>query len=753
MPTDATVRPADTSPLLAALKRHWGYESFRPLQREAIDNVAAGQDSVVVLPTGGGKSLCYQVPAVCNGRLAVVVSPLISLMKDQVDALHACGVAAACVNSTLSVEQKKQVAQDVRAGRLRLLYVAPERLVTGKMLDFLASADVAFFAIDEAHCISQWGHDFRPEYRQLNLLKHRFPGVGVHAFTATATQRVRQDIADQLGLHDPEFLVGDFDRPNLVYRAVRRTQRTAQILEVLDRHQGESGIVYCISRKEVDEVAALLRDRKIKAVPYHAGLNAETRHRNQEAFLTDRAQVVVATVAFGMGIDKSNVRFVAHSGMPKSLEHYQQEAGRAGRDGLEAECILLYSGSDIAMWKKLQSDLPAAARAAADANIEQMAAYGTGVVCRHKSLVEHFGQSFRPGPCGGCDVCLGEIDTLPESLTVAQKIVSCVYRLDQRFGAEYTALVLTGNGDGRISDAGHDKLSTFGLLASESKSAVREWIDQLLGQGYLDKAGEYNTLVITPAGRNLLKGDAAPKLLKPTPPKSRRDRRAAAANDDGWDGVDKGLFEVLRSLRAELAGERKVPPYVIFGDRTLRDLARHRPNSTPGLLNIYGVGQAKAETFGSAFLAAIAAYTAEQGLPTVATPTTKRASRRDEDAPGPSEPARKWFDSFRAGTSLEEVTRRSGMAASTVRGYLLQFLVAEGITDPAPWVDVPTAERVRDAVALLGSTLLRPIYEHLGGEVSYDDIRIALQCLQNVGELPVAANEPPESSGESSEIA
>ena len=596
---------ADAAEQLAAvLRKHWGYESFRPLQREAIQHVIERRDSVVVLPTGGGKSLCYQVPAVCSGRLAVVVSPLISLMKDQVDALRACGVAAACVNSSLSPAERKAVADAVRAGRLNLLYVAPERLVTERMLDFLTDANVAFFAIDEAHCISQWGHDFRPEYRRLRVLKDRFPDVAVHAYTATATNRVRSDIADQLGLNEPAILVGDFDRPNLTYRVQRRVDRFRQIETVVARHRDESGIIYCISRKEVDETAAALRDNGVKAVAYHAGLTDDERHRHQDAFLEDKAHVVVATVAFGMGIDKSNVRYVVHSGMPKSLEHYQQEAGRAGRDGLEAECVLFYSGSDIALWKRMLGDLEPDARAAAEVSLDEMARYCAGASCRHRTLVEHFDQTFEKRECGdACDVCLGEVDLVPEALTLAQKILSCVVRVGQRYGAEYVALVLTGSSDAKIAQAGHHRLSTYGLLKSEQKKAVRDWIDQLLGQGYLRKAGDYGVLQLTPDGHELLKGNAEPKLLRPAPAKSKRQRRPPI--DEGWEGVDRELFAALRDLRAGIAEERNVPPYVIFNDATLRELARRKPTSRDEFLDIRGVGSMKADTFGPQFLEVI----------------------------------------------------------------------------------------------------------------------------------------------------
>jgi ATP-dependent DNA helicase RecQ len=409
-PTSLT-SPGDpvASRLREVLRRYWGYESLRPLQAEAMHRVMAGKDSLVVIPTGGGKSLCYQLPALCRDGLALVVSPLISLMKDQVDRIRQHGIPAAYVNSTLSLNERQRVAEQIRRRELKLLYVAPERLLAGNTLSFLRSADLSLIAIDEAHCISSWGHDFRPEYRGLGVLKQQFPHLGVHAYTATADPRIRRDIAEQLRLVDPAILVGNFDRPNLTYRVVPVQGRFGQICEVIDRHPGQSGIIYCIGRKEVEQLAASLSTLGYCAAPYHAGLSPQVRKQNQEAFLQEEIRIIVATVAFGMGIDKPNVRFVLHARMPKSLEHYQQESGRAGRDGLPAECLLLYGRGDIVTWKRMLEDESPAAHRASLKSLQAMIRYCERATCRHAAIVQHFGQRLERGNCGACDYCLGEV--------------------------------------------------------------------------------------------------------------------------------------------------------------------------------------------------------------------------------------------------------------------------------------------------------------------------------------------------------
>ena len=602
-----------TEPLLEVLSRYWGYDTFRPLQREAMDTVLQRRDSVVVLPTGGGKSLCFQAPALLQPGLALVVSPLISLMKDQVDSLRANGVSAACFNSSLPADERAAVLQGTREGRFKLLYVSPERLAGEGSEAFtaqLARCAVSFIAVDEAHCISQWGHDFRPEYRQLARVRELFPGISLHAYTATATARVRRDIAAQLALRDPVELVGSFDRPNLVYRVRSRGQLKAQILDVLARHRGQAGIIYCTSRREVDALAAWLSASGVRARPYHAGLGDEERSRNQDAFLDEHVDVVVATVAFGMGIDRSDVRFVVHAGAPQSVEHYQQESGRAGRDGLEAECVLIYSTADFMRWRLMlekSGELDDARRTL----LRQMERYAASVGCRHRHLLEYFGEADERTNCGACDFCLDELETNAEPVMVARKILSCVARVEQRFGAAHVASVLCGVESEAVTARGHGRLSTFGLLRDASMPEVRGYIEQLIARGLLRQTDDrYPVLALTPSGVALLKdAEAAPDLVlarqrRPAPGAAPRRSRIET---ESWQDVDRELFERLRALRLEIARARGVPPYVIFHDTTLREMARLKPQSTDALMHVRGVGARKAHDLGEAFVAVIAA--------------------------------------------------------------------------------------------------------------------------------------------------
>ncbi len=706
------------------VSRQWGYDSFRPLQQEAIEAVLAGRDSVVVLPTGGGKSLCFQAPACCLEGLTVVVSPLISLMKDQVDALRTNGVAAAFYNSSLAPGERNTVIEAIRSDALKLLYLAPESLLTENMLALLGGVPIAMFAIDEAHCISSWGHDFRPEYRGLRTLKQRFANVAVHTYTATATERVRRDIAAQLALHEPAMLVGSFDRPNLNYRVQRRERGMDQMLEVIERHQDESGIVYCISRKEVEKTAAALNALGHSAVAYHAGLSDTQRIRNQEAFLEERINVVVATVAFGMGIDKSNVRFVIHSGMPKSLEAYQQESGRAGRDGLEADCCLFFGGGDFGVWKRLMANSGEANEPALEA-LQAIDRFCNSTQCRHQSLVEHFGQTFEQHDCGACDVCLDQIERVDDPLIIAQKILSCVVRLEQMYGADYTAQVLSGSNDKRILEKQHNQLSTHGILEEHPKIAIRNWIEQLIGQDCVQKVGEYNQLHLTDLGRQVLRGEHTPTLLKPAPAKQGRGQRTT--DPASWEGVDRPLFESLRELRREIASEQSVPAYIVFGDAALRDMARRRPSTEDEFLQVQGVGQKKCEDYSLPFLSCINAYCTENSLATnITTPPPTKSP-----FPMKTASAIAAFPLFAEGKTIGEVAQEMGRAESTVHGYLDQYLHHEQVTDPSPWIDDATATCIREAISEVGNERLKPIFEHLGGDIPYEKIRIVAACLAN----------------------
>jgi len=578
-----------------ALHRVWGFSEFRPLQREAMHAILAARDSIVVLPTGGGKSLCFQAPAVVGsdqtGRrgLALVISPLISLMKDQVDGLRVDGIEASFLNSTLLPHERDDVLASVRDDRCRLLYVSPERIVgegSQALRRLLQQAVVRFIAIDEAHCISQWGHDFRPEYRQLGRLRDDFPAVSFHAFTATATERVRADIVSELQLRDPLVLVGSFDRPNLTYRVLRRGNLHRQLLEVLGRHEDEAGIVYCSSRREVEALADWLGSEGHRAVPYHAGLTDDVRSRHQEMFLDERVDIVVATVAFGMGIDRSNVRFVVHAGAPRSPEHYQQESGRAGRDGLAAECVLIYSGGDFVRWKQMlesNGEWSESARAL----LRDMERYAAGMRCRHRGLVEYFGQAYERPDCGACDWCLKELDPVGDSRTLAQKILSCVARVKQTWGTAHVTDVLTGRPTEKVVAARHHELSTFGLLKDEAPAAIRGYIEQLVGGGLLVRDGDpYPVLRLTGPGASLLRGVGDCVLYREVKPPSSRKRTRSTIRDTVTLGVDADLFDVLREVRVRLARARGVPPYVIFHDTTLRDMVERRPKTIEELHDV-----------------------------------------------------------------------------------------------------------------------------------------------------------------------
>jgi ATP-dependent DNA helicase RecQ len=607
--------------LLEIIERHWGFRTLRPLQERAMLAVLANRDSVVVLPTGGGKSLCYQAPAVLRGGTTVVISPLLALMKDQVDNLLACGIPALRVDSSQFPEERRDNEMAIASGQVPLLFVSPERLMLNDFCQLLQRIDVRTFAIDEAHCISHWGHDFRPEYRQMRRIKELFPRVSVHAYTATATEQVRKDIASQLALVDPEVLVGNFDRPNLNYRVLPRHSHERQVLQVLERHRGEAGIIYCLSRRDVDELAALLQGKGYKARAYHAGLTPEERKATQEEFAAERCDLIVATVAFGMGIDRSNIRFVLHATMPKSVEHYQQETGRAGRDGLEAECVMLHSGADFLAWKRILEKSAQEAGAGPDflpnalKHLGDIDRYARGVVCRHRALVQYFGQEFPVSTCGACDLCLGDTAELPDALIVAQKILSCVARVQQRFGSGHVISVLHGEANEKISRFGHDKLSVYGLLKERSKTDIRDWIYQLISQKVLvqndlvlSSGDKVPILGLNDASWEVMRGQRGVRLLQLVRRKRGEKAERSRAETFSWDGVDRNLFETLRVLRRELAADLGKPAYVIFSDDTLRELARLRPKTLEAMRQVRGIGEIRLRDFGERFLRAIVTH-------------------------------------------------------------------------------------------------------------------------------------------------
>ncbi|HLJ12562.1 MAG TPA: DNA helicase RecQ [Planctomycetaceae bacterium] len=733
--------------LLAAIRRHWGFDTLRPLQAAAMKAVVDGRDSLLVLPTGGGKSLCYQAPAVVRGDMTVVVSPLIALMKDQVDGLKASGVAAVALNSSQTTAEQRAGEKAALAGSIRLLFASPERLATSSFRSLLKQIGVKRFAIDEAHCISHWGHDFRPDYRQLGELKKRFPSASIHAFTATATRQVRADIVTQLGLESPEVLVGDFDRPNLTYNVVPRESEFDQTLELLGRHKGEAGIIYCLRRRDVDDLTQLLKGQGVNAVPYHAGMEAADRKRVHDLFSEEKCDVVVATVAFGMGIDRSNIRYVLHTGMPKSIEHYQQETGRAGRDGLEAECTLLYSAADVMLWKKLMKKSVGASEAPVDpqylenayrhlADIEN---YCRPVKCRHRSLVEYFGQQYASDKCGACDLCLGKSEPLAEAQTIAKKILSCVYRVNESFGIAHVSAVLRGANTAAIRAREHDKLSTYGILKEHSQRELADWAGQLVGLGLVDQVGsEFPILKLNAASWEVMKDQRQARLRYIPHEKSRsadgagREKSPKSRTEAvSWAGVDRELFEELRIVRQTLAADRGVPPYVIFGDATLRELARVRPSSLEAFGTIYGIGEARLRNFGERFFAALDADCRSRGL--------SRDNRQNAPAAIPAEATNRSLSAARAvellasGATLDDVMKETNRARSTVTEYLCDFIRARSPVSVAAWVADDVYRKVADVAARLGADRLKPIFDELEGKIPYEDIRIVITHLTVCG--------------------
>jgi ATP-dependent DNA helicase RecQ len=601
MPTPASI-----------LKNTFGYNSFRPSQREVIENVLARKDSLAIMPTGGGKSLCYQIPALLMNGLTVVVSPLIALMKDQVEQLRAAGVPALFLNSTLSPEAYLENMEYIRRGQVRLLYVAPETLLTPRLFSLLDAVQVDLLTIDEAHCISEWGHDFRPEYRQLVEVRRRYPQAVCLALTATATPRVRQDIKTSLGFTQSNEFVASFNRENLYIEVVPKRDPVKQTLRFLERFKDQSGIIYCFTRRQVDELSATLDQKGFSALPYHAGLEDTERRHNQEAFIRDDTQIIVATIAFGMGINKPNVRFIVHYDLPKSIEGYYQEIGRAGRDGLPAHCLLLYSYSDVAKLRFFIDQKEGVERCVAIQHLEAIVSYAEDEShCRRKPLLAYFGETYSVATCKNCDNCTTEPPVLSDITIPAQKFLSCVIRTGERFGAGYVVDVLRGSKSEKVLNYGHEKLSTYGIGPELSNKQWMHLSRQLVQMGYLNREGEYHTLSLTEKAVEALKkrtkimGQLQVVEARPSNPVARKTELE----------YDQALFAMLRQKRKELADTARVPPYVIFSDKTLVEMSAYFPQSLNSLLKISGVGQVKLRQYGKTFLEIIQPYCKRNNLP------------------------------------------------------------------------------------------------------------------------------------------
>jgi len=595
----------------SALKKHFGYDEFRPLQQEIVTDALAGRDVFALMPTGGGKSLCFQLPALLRDGLTIVVSPLISLMKDQVDALQTSGIAATFLNSALDRHQAVERLRGLNRGQYRMLYLAPERLMLDGFLERALNWNITQIAIDEAHCISEWGHDFRPEYRELRKLRRHLPDVPIMALTATATKRVRKDIVDQLHLDNARCYVASFNRPNLTYRVVPKSSPYEQVLTFIRSRPNESGIVYCASRKTADSLATKLSGDGVKAKPYHAGLEAKERTKHQELFLRDDARVIAATIAFGMGINKPNVRFVVHHDLPKNIESYYQETGRAGRDGLPSECVLLFSASDVVKQRRFIEEKSEHEQLIAREQLRDTIHYAETRDCRRATLLKYFGEEF-PAPCNGCDNCLEPRETF-DGTVPAQKFLSCIQRVRQKsgfsFGLNHIVDVLNGAATEPIWQRGHDQLSTYGIGQDLKRGAWLAIGRELLRLGLVTAApGRFATLELTEAGWAALRERKQITLTKPydVQEKKRSKRRA------GEIECDEALFEKLRILRRKLADERDVPAYIIFSDVALREMARAYPTTTAEFSRIPGVGQQKLHDFAKPFTTAIAEYLAKR---------------------------------------------------------------------------------------------------------------------------------------------
>jgi len=701
------------------LKNTFGYDSFRPLQCEVIENVLARRDTLAVMPTGGGKSLCYQIPSLLFEGLTVVVSPLISLMKDQVEQLRAFGVPSLFLNSSLSPQEYQENMEYVKRGEVKLLYVAPETLLTQRILSLLDSIQVDCITIDEAHCISEWGHDFRPEYRQLVEVRKRFPKAVCLALTATATSRVRQDIRTTLKFTATNEFIASFNRENLYIEVAHKRDPFAQSIEMLERYKDQSGIIYCFSRKQVDELAGYLASKGYSVRPYHAGLEDSERRRNQEAFIRDDAQIIVATIAFGMGINKPNVRFVIHFDIPKSIEGYYQEIGRAGRDGLPAHCLLLYSYADVAKLNYFIDQKEGSEKRVAIQHLDAIVRYAEDErVCRRKPLLNYFGESFQAENCSNCDNCTSAPTLLTDITLYAQKFLSCVKRADEKFGAGHLADILLGSANEKVLRWEHNKLSTYGIGTELTKKQWMHIARQLLSMGYLEQEGEYHTLSLTAKALEALR--KREKIMGVIQESTERVRKAGKKKEIEYNNA---LFALLRQKRKEMADEAGVPPYVIFSDKTLVEMTAYYPQSMTSLLNISGVGQVKSRQYGDVFLDVIKTYCEKHEL----------KEKQKETIREKSDSNRRYVivsEAYNSGETVQSLMEHYHVTPGTILDHLARYLAAGNKLrhgDDLQSLTSTTPEQQKAAFVAfdeLSPTFLKPVFDKLNGMLNYDDLKI-----------------------------